>query len=488
METSSADKVPVCLVRKILCYLSYPEASRMRILSKTWLQAWSDLPNLEFGVNSGKSITIVDEITKRYKDENIPIEKFHFHNFTKPDHIFPLIDRWLDIALQNGVRDVVYRDVRHSTSYPFPVFKFLESKYLRELILTGCDLMHVSLFSVSHVATCHSLRKLSLSCVRINMIMLQILLYCCPFIVDLTIEHCTGLKNIELWNLRYIRSLTIRIHQPIIIHAPALEHLSYSSYSLKYLNIVEYENLKSLEISCTDISDRYLNHLISVPYCLESLLVTDNSIEKFDICRHESLRVLKIRNSKIIGSIDAPNLVSFEYKGCVIPQLKFVQNSGQLKHSQIILDPLYNLDAAWFFKLRKFLSDSISWSQVTLCFLKCNEIDLKDFQLHCRDATPKIDVLDVKFLAPTCECSRFVDALLWSCRPRKINLQSTSGMFACFIDRLMHMKNLSHKHGILREAKVYQFDQKSQSWQHKRGELSIRTTSKSEKYFFLLDW
>ncbi|KAG5587950.1 hypothetical protein H5410_048384 [Solanum commersonii] len=341
MGTSSADMLSVCLIRKILCYLSYGEATWMRILSKTWLQAWLDLPNLEFEVTSGKSITIVDEITNRYRDGNIPIDKFEFHNFTKPDHIYPLIDRWLDIVLQNG------------------------------------------------------------------------------------------------------------------------------------LHIIDYENMKSLEILNTEVSYRYLNNLISIPYCLDRLILANNTVSRFDVCRSQSLRVLKIRNCKIIGAIDAPNLRLFEYKGRVIPQLKFVQESRQLKHLQIILDPLYNLDAAWFCDLRKFLPDSTSWSHVTLCFLKCNEINLKSFQLQCRAVTPKVDVLDAKFLMPTGECPTFVDALLWSCRPRKLNLQSTSEMFTCFVNCLREMKNLSH--GQLKEAKVYKFDQKSQSWhcvEHKRGESS----------------
>lgn len=89
----------------------------MRILSKSWLQAWLDLANLEFEVSSGKSITIVDEITNRYRDRNIPIHKIEFQNYTKPDHIYPLIDRWLDIVLKNGVRHLVYRDVRYRFSH-----------------------------------------------------------------------------------------------------------------------------------------------------------------------------------------------------------------------------------------------------------------------------------------------------------------------------------------------------------------------------------
>ena len=93
--------------------------------------------------------------------------------------------------------------------------------------------------------------------------------------IDLAIEHCTGLRNIKLLNLRNIRSLTICIHQLVKIQAPALEHLSYSNYCLKLLNICDYENLKSLKISFTEVSYRYLNDLISIPYCLERLILSE---------------------------------------------------------------------------------------------------------------------------------------------------------------------------------------------------------------------
>nr|XP_010326731.1 F-box/FBD/LRR-repeat protein At2g26030-like [Solanum lycopersicum] len=507
----TADMLPVCLIRKILCYLSYREASRMRILSKTWLLAWLDLPNLEF---SGKSIAIVDNIMERYRDGNIPIDKFEFDNSKKPDRISGLIDKWLGIALQNGVRHLVYRDVTHSKIYPFPIFKFLEANYLGELVLMGCDLMHVSLSSTSHVVTCHSLRKLSLSRVRLDKNMLQTILSSCPFIVDLIIRNCSRLKNVELRNLPKIKSLAIDIDHPVRIDAPTLEHLYYSSFCLNKLSIDKYKNLKSLEISCTKISDMYLNRLIFRPYCLEKLVLANISLGRFNICRCRSLKVLKIHNCKNIGEIYAPNLVLLEYKGDDIPELEFALESRQLKQSQMILYPLFNVDAAWFCQLRQSLSDSISWSQVTIYFHKYEEINMNYLHMqYFRDAIPKVDVLDVNFLRPTGECLTFVDALLWSCRPKKLNLQSTSEMFICFMDCLMHMKSLrralihdisclmhmknlrralSHqKRGQLKELKAYKFDQRNQSWhpvEHKREELSIRTVSTLEKYFFLLDW
>ncbi|OIT33257.1 hypothetical protein A4A49_52653 [Nicotiana attenuata] len=54
-------------------FLSIKESIKMSILSKTWLQAWSTLPNLKFIESDSPS-----------------------------REVFPLIDRWLGIALQDG--------------------------------------------------------------------------------------------------------------------------------------------------------------------------------------------------------------------------------------------------------------------------------------------------------------------------------------------------------------------------------------------------
>nr|XP_004247680.1 putative F-box/LRR-repeat protein At3g28410 [Solanum lycopersicum] len=481
----TADMLSICLIRKILCYLSYEEASRMTILSKTWLLAWLDIPNLVFTVSSVKTITTVDHVMERYKNGNIPIEKFELHNSIKSKHIFPVIDRWLDIALQNGVRHVKYIDVEIPTTYPFPIVKFFEANVLRELVLKGCNMMHFN-----QVVTCHSLRNLSLSLVLLDETILLTILNSCPFIVELSIGYCTWLKNIEIRNLPNIRSLVICNDEPLKIQAPSLERLYYSSSYLNKLNIVEHKNLKTLDISCAEISDVYLNHLISIPYSLEKLILANIAFGRFDICRSQSLKVLKIHNCKIIGEIDAPNLVSLEYKGIDIPQLKFAQESRKLRRSRMILYPLFDVDASWFCQLRKSLSDSISWSQVTIYFYKCEEINVIDLLLQSRVVIPKVDILDVNFSKPNWEFPTFIDALLWSCHPRKLDLQSTSAIFTCFMNRFTQMKNL--RHGRLKEAKAYKFDQKSQSWhavEHKRGrDLSIRTSSKSKKYFFLLDW
>uniref|UniRef100_A0A1S4DDH7 F-box/FBD/LRR-repeat protein At2g26030-like n=1 Tax=Nicotiana tabacum TaxID=4097 RepID=A0A1S4DDH7_TOBAC len=216
-----------CLIDKILSYLNYEEAAKMSILSKTWLQAWLTLPYLKFIVVSRKEINIVDKIMERYSDYKIPIVKFEFSNFSGYYYreVFSLIDKWHEIALRHGVKDLLYRG---TSSYPLPISTILAAKSLRELILTRCNLMGIS--SCGVVTNCNSLRKLSLSNVSLDKNMLQTLLTSCPLIVAFILDFCSGLEKIELRNLQKIKSVSIgtRRNQRVKIQAPTLEHLSYS--------------------------------------------------------------------------------------------------------------------------------------------------------------------------------------------------------------------------------------------------------------------
>ncbi|KAK4732443.1 hypothetical protein R3W88_025431 [Solanum pinnatisectum] len=188
-----ADLLPIYLIHKILSYLSFTEATRLSILSKTWLQACSTLPNLEFTIKYRNNMKIVDNIMERYRDGKIPIEK--------------------------------------------------------ELVLRGSNLKNVSLSS--GVVKCNSLRKLTLSDVVLDENMLQTLFNSCPFIVSFIFDSCYGLKKIELLNnLQKIKSVLIwkAGNQLVKIQAPTLEHLSYVTEpeTSPKLDIVDAPNLVSL--------------------------------------------------------------------------------------------------------------------------------------------------------------------------------------------------------------------------------------------------
>ncbi|KAK4731890.1 hypothetical protein R3W88_024878 [Solanum pinnatisectum] len=297
-----ADLLPECLIKKILCLISFKKATTMSILSKSWLQAWSTLPNLEFFVNCWQGweahINIVDTITERYGKGKIPIEKFELSVFfADSTKLFPLIDKWLLVALRNGVKELIL----HFTSYEN---------------------------------------------------MLQTLFYSCPFIVSFLLEYCSGL-------------------------------------TMKHIKI-----------------------------------------------KSDSLKVLKIHQYCGIWEIEAPDLVSLDYTGNEIP-----------KNSKIILHCISSLNTAWFCKLRKFLSNSSSWSEVSLSLFKCHEINTTDLLMDHVGSTGGVNVLSLNILwmNQIIECPTYVDAFLWSCHPGRLNLHPFyTETVTCFMDRLMYMKNLSH--------------------------------------------
>ncbi|KAH0781932.1 hypothetical protein KY290_001530 [Solanum tuberosum] len=185
------------------------------IVFKTWLQYIHDRK-------------IVDQVMESYRQTKVPIEKFHLSVtiFAHP-FAFPQMDKWLDIALQNGVKDLSC--AVSLPSYPFPIFTFLAPKSLRELVLSGCNLIldHSLSVTTTQVISCHSLRKLSLTEVGLDDNMLRALLNCCPLIDDFIIEHCRLLTKIEVRNLQNIKSVSISCcrNQSVTIQAPTLQHL-----------------------------------------------------------------------------------------------------------------------------------------------------------------------------------------------------------------------------------------------------------------------
>ncbi|XP_070040732.1 uncharacterized protein [Nicotiana tomentosiformis] len=292
MKKSLCGQLHHNILGKLVSNLSFDKAAQTSILSKAWLQSWFIHPNLEFSIHYYKDMNIVNKIMERYRDGKIPIDKFTFSILMSGSReVFLLIDKWLGIAVQNGVKDLV------CTGF----------------FQTDCDLMHLSLSS-SHGVSCDSLEKLSLSGVRLDDNMLQTLLSSCPLIVNFVVEDCIGLENIELLRLQKIRSVSIgtKRNQHVKIHAPTFEHL-FCFGALKdppTLDIAECPNLKSLELSRLRIYDGFLEHLNSRYQFLESLILVhiSNRLEMFNICLYQSLRILNIQDCKSIGEIDAPGL------------------------------------------------------------------------------------------------------------------------------------------------------------------------------------
>ncbi|KAG5587541.1 hypothetical protein H5410_047975 [Solanum commersonii] len=223
-----------CLIHKILCFLSFKEATRMSIISKTWLQARSTLSNLKFRVEYSKC--------------DLKIDHHSFFDNCREVLAFPLVDKWLDIALTNGVEDL---DL-YLTSHPLLILSILSVNSLRELVMQCCTILLVSLSSV--VVNCSSLRKLSLSFVSLDENMLQTLLNSCPLIESFIFEYCWGLETSELVNLQKIKSVYLKVLEIRYcgglweIDAPNLVSLDYTWSQIPQLKI-ESRQLKHSKIT-----------------------------------------------------------------------------------------------------------------------------------------------------------------------------------------------------------------------------------------------
>lgn len=89
------------------------------------------------------------------------------------------------------------------------------------------------------------------------------------------------------------------------------------------------------------------------------------------------------------------------------------------------------------------------------------------------------------------EYPSFVDDLVWSSQPRRLNLQLTREMATVFIDRLMHMKNSIHStsHGSnpcysqLKEKRIQIYNLNTrQTWCKNSVQVSFFRLEKEDNY------
>ncbi|KAG5603981.1 hypothetical protein H5410_025473 [Solanum commersonii] len=495
---SISDILPECVIHKILSNLNFREATRMSILSKIWLRAWFTHPNVTITFGNPDHVKSVDYMMERYRDSKIHIENFKFlKTFDSYSDLNELYEKWLEIALDNGVKEVEYgqfEQICKSSPYTFPIFRVLAVKSLRQLVLSNC---HLSLLLPTTTTTTSHLRKLVLFQVTLDDKMLQTLLTSCPLIVDFTMEYCSGFTKIEVCKLQYIKSAYIRIlstERVYIQTAPTLECLTYMGVIRKspMLETFKCKNLKSLTLACHSLSDGYLEHLLSTCQFLESLMLYD-VLGRYNICGSQSLKYLKVVCSKeaSIDEIDVPNLTRLEYIGDdQIPLLKLA--NGSMKNSILIVRGSHNLDYAWFDdKLRKFLSKSTSWSEVSLDLSRCNEINMTTDQLHRSNPQVQVQVDILNLTLSRDHCPAILDTLLCSCRPSRLNIWATVEMLTCSIDQLMKEDSSKPWRSQLKQVKAYRYDWVRECLMPEEltsGELAKRSLNKTDKILCLLDW
>ncbi|PHU06581.1 hypothetical protein BC332_23070 [Capsicum chinense] len=209
-------------------------------------------------------------------------------------------------------------------------------------------------------------------------------------------------------------------------------------------------------------------------------------IEKFELLDCEgsthakSLRELVLESCNTLMPISLSS--GFGVSSCNSLR-KLSLNKIELLNLQNIKSVSISTRRNLYVKVRALTLEHLSYSGYLSNNLDVECPNLKSLDLSY---TPEVNVLNVDILCQDEECPTFVDALLRSCHPRRLNLHSSIKMITCFIRRLMYMKNSSLSLSQLVEMEA--FDAKKQSLQLRSGELLISNPTERKKVFFLLDW
>ncbi|KAL6552190.1 hypothetical protein OROGR_008344 [Orobanche gracilis] len=322
--------LPEPILHHILSFLPTEDAVRTTALSKTWNSAFKSSPVMildqysfqesSYSKNTHKNFKSIVQDFCKYVDASIAarpglttVEKFKLVvNFHGSNSLSGDLDRWLDFAVKNNVRDLVLSYYYSSTTcwskvgewrylLPWSLFRAISS--LESLDLFGCQFFQFS--KISDYYRVHhkfSQRKLKLSHVYIDQETLQTLISQCRLLEELSIVSCKGFESVTVSNCPKLDSIDLYLGrgseiQIVSISAPNLRSVSYGGGigSVHGSVMASHEccgNVRVLKLHDTDITDEFLLRVVPV----------FGRVEKMEIercCLLESVRISSDRLSDL---------------------------------------------------------------------------------------------------------------------------------------------------------------------------------------------
>lgn len=216
-------ELPTFIIHHIMSYLSAKEIARTSILSKRWCLFCISFPILEFDqcYFLGKAITLMDISDEKKFMAFVEASLFRFcklrfrmqelrlfQSFLDVKGSAPLLDKWIGLAVDNGIKDLVlmvHNMTQEDTVCILPQTIF-SAKSMATLSLFGCRMEQPSDTTTIRL---DSLKKLTLENVYINDQMFQKLTSECPSLEDFEISACWGLKNLCVSKAHKLKKLAI---------------------------------------------------------------------------------------------------------------------------------------------------------------------------------------------------------------------------------------------------------------------------------------
>lgn len=443
-------ELPTFIIHHLMSYLSAKEVARTSVLSKKWNQLYVSFPILDFDQNYffpgasrldygsfcvrkqnysfsetvKKFMDFVDASLVRFCKLKFCIQKFRlFLTFLDVKGSAPIVDRWIRLAVENGVRELDFENITdENTVYTLPQAIF-SANSVTNLRLVWCRLEQ----PFDSIMLC-SLKKLTLERVCLDEQMVQKLATECPLLEDLCFSNCWGLKHLCVSKASKLKIMEIRSFSEEIeiveISVPSLQQLTLLFYGARRPRVVEVArspHLKKLDLVSVYFADNEFNHLISKFPSLEDLFVTRCCLPGKIKISSNQLKNLLFRSCKYLKAIDvdAPNLLLFTYEFNPIPIIS-INVPCPWKVSFVCKGVL---NTHWYLKLKKFLGVSKQIESLKLSLYSSKVLYNLDELSECSPSLPlQVENLELHTNVPLSDYETLLDCVFWICHPRTLRV------------------------------------------------------------------
>lgn len=337
VDVDVVDRISTLPDHILHCILSHirnaKDLVRISILSKRWREVWYSFSTLIFDernfaadekVRNKRDLFIkyVDDSLQHHREKNVGIRKLVLHIISFDSKVASSIDRWLDIAVKENIKELDLSVNMKGNCYTLPQ-TILLAKSLTWVRLCGCK------FETGQSIVLPNLQKLYLRKVKLNDRIIQNLISGCPFIEDLRLVQCQGLKDLLLLDLDKLNRVEIHYCSElgkIQVYSANLHTFWFCARKRAPCSVIlaGCKSLKRLTLQHSGVALDFCQNWLSTFPLLEKLDLTIEKEKSINICSPRLQRfVLKGCKTLEFVFVEAPNLQSFEYKGHKMPYMDF---------------------------------------------------------------------------------------------------------------------------------------------------------------------
>ncbi|XP_060205838.1 uncharacterized protein LOC132633437 isoform X2 [Lycium barbarum] len=329
-------------------HLQPPPAEKQSYMLKFALEEFTgDMPVIEKFI-----LFVANALVTRV--EPLPsIQKFRLRVTHLTMMLRSLMDDWIGVAIEKNVKELELHVDLDCKDRPYVLpYALFASKSITSLKLNGCGVDYsddddVKDDFVGDVMDdddikLQNLRELSMKTMRINEKVVHRFVQGCPFIEDMRLINCYGLKFLHVSSLPNLNRL--EVHEGsnlrwIKLEAPNLETFWFHGKKSSRCKILlaGCGNLKNLMLRHAHMADKSFQEYISYFPLLEELYLLEcHALHGITILSDKLKKLSVIRCHKLKeANIDAPNLLSFEYTGA---ELRFSSiNASRLQEVKLHL-------------------------------------------------------------------------------------------------------------------------------------------------------